>query len=166
MDWCKEFIDFGFAVLATGLGVLGAFELDRWRYRRESRAKKLKLIEALIVELDFIVNFTKENPSLRMYTEIHLQTDVIEETVKDQLDFFDHKTNNHLKTVRKFLIIEKEQLADWAELNKSALGTGKYENQIAANNASSIMNGWTTFCTNISASIAALKKELEKEKGQ
>ncbi len=164
VNWGKEWIDFGFTFGATVLGVLLAFELDRWRDRRELRAKKLKLIQSLIVELDFIAAFCRENPSLLMYTDVHLQTDTLDETIKDQLDFFDHKTNNVLKHIRKYLVIEKANLLEWARLNKAATGTGKYPTQNDSYTAGNIKGGWNSFITAIPPMILEVKKEFERER--
>jgi hypothetical protein len=166
INWFKECIDFGFAFLATALGVLLAFELDRCRERAGINVKKMKLIQSLVEELDFLTEFIHESPNLQKHINYRLQTDVIEETIKDQLEFFDQKTNKFLKRVRKSLILENEELAEWTELNKSAIGTGKYPSQQAVYNVSNISAGWTTFTVNISSMIVELKKELEREKAE
>src|SRR5580658_3731762 len=164
MDWCKELVDFLFAFMATALGVLMAFELDRYRDRAKSKAKKLKLIQSLIVELDFIVKFVRENPNLIMYTDVNLQSDVIDETIKDQLEFFDQKTNNLLKHIRKYIIIVGNELGEWAALNKSAMGTGKYPTQQGTYNAASVNASWTGFVKSIPPLIEEVKIELERER--
>jgi hypothetical protein len=164
IDWFKEFIEFFSAFLATTLGVFLAFKLDRWRERANLRVKKLKLIQLLIDELDYLTVYIRKNPDLVFLLDYRLQTDVIDETIKDQLELFDQKTNKLLKLVRLRTILQSDDLEEWTELNKSAVGTGKYPTKNTGYNAEDIRLYWKKFIVEIRPLVKELKKDLEREK--
>jgi len=160
----KEVIEFFSAFLATTIGVFLAFALDRRREHANLKVKKLKLIQLLIDELDYLTIYIRKNPDLVFLLDYRLQTDVIDETIKDQLELFDQKTNKLLKLVRLRTILQSDDLEEWTELNKSAVGTGKYPNKKASYIAKDIKIYWKKFIVEIAPLIKELKKDLEREK--
>jgi len=164
IDWFKEVIEFFSAFLATTIGVFLAFALDRRREHANLKVKKLKLIQLLIDELDYLTIYIRKNPDLVFLLDYRLQTDVIDETIKDQLELFDQKTNKLLKLVRLRTILQSDDLEEWTELNKSAVGTGKYPNKKASYIAKDIKIYWKKFIVEIAPLIKELKKDLEREK--
>jgi hypothetical protein len=163
INWAKEWMDFTFSFMATVGGVLLAFQIDRMRERAKLKANKRKLIQSLLEEIQALDDYIRQNPNLQLYANYELPTEVIEETINDQLDHLNQNTNKLLKQLRIELWQKMRELDEWAELNKSAIGIGKYPTQTASYNAANIKGNWSTFANYASKPLSVLKTELEKE---
>jgi hypothetical protein len=88
---CDHLIDALITFLATGLGVWGAFFVDNLRDKNAKQDLKKRLIRGLSHEVSELEKFINENMWLDRETDYLIEIHILEDTVRDQIDYLDNK---------------------------------------------------------------------------
>lgn len=88
-QWCEYLIDAVITFAATGAGVYGAFFFDNFRDNKAKRDLRQRLLRGLSNEILLLGKFLNDNSNLVMHTDYFIETRILEDTVKDQIDYLD-----------------------------------------------------------------------------
>lgn len=117
-QWWEYLIDALITLLATGLGVYGAFIVDNLRDNKAKRDLRQRLIRGLTNEVTTLETFLEKTFNLQTYNVYFIEVRILEDTVKDQIDYLENEelfpSLSNLRLLTKKI---NYTLGLWADLN-------------------------------------------------
>ncbi len=158
-QWWEYLIDAAITFVATGFGVYLAFIVDNLRDKNAKQDLKKRLIRGLSTEVDRLEKFLIDNLNLAAYTEYFIETHILEDTVRDQIDYLDNaELISSLSDLRLLVKKISRNLELWAEYSYQPHQTGVW-NTVGAN----LRGDWGNIRQEAFVGITTIKGLLEKE---
>ncbi len=160
-QWWEYLIDAGITLFATGVGVYGAFYVDNIRDKTAKRDLKNRLIRGLSYEIDKLEKFLNDKLNLVMYQDYYVEIRILEDTVRDQIDYLDNsELIESLSDLRGLVKKVDRHLSLWNEVNielrKPVMGAwGQVKDKLTAE--------WNGLNKETLSEIKTIKGLLEKE---
>ena len=158
---CKLLIEACITFGATFYGVHLAIEADNKREQAAKTEAKSKLVVGLTLEINKLLKFINDNPSLITFRDYHLDYPVIENSVKEQVQFLSDKLIDEISSLRSAIYGINQKFEVLRQVHVDYLGKSGFGEK--ANFVSNLNGEWNSFRISVQSHCDLILKQLSEK---